>query len=86
MELNSIVVNHLGEELRGRKGQTSVQMGAEVDALALVRIGDSLAGAALPVAGGEEPLLLHVLEASLIEGAGDLESPEALFLRSYFRR
>ena len=85
MELNSIVIYHLGEELRGRKGQTSVQMSAEVDSLALMRVGDGFTGAAPPVAGDEQPLLLHILEAYLVEGTGDPDSPVAFFLYCSFR-
>ena len=74
MELNSIMINHLGEELRGRKGQTSVQMSTEVNSLALVWVGDGFAGATPLVVGDEQPLLLHILETFLIEGAGDPDS------------
>ena len=85
MELNSIVIYHLGEELRGSKRQTSVQMSAEVDWLALVWVGDGFAGAALLVTGDEQPLLLYVLEACFVEGAGDPDSPIAFLLRCSFR-
>ena len=85
MELNSIVIYHLREELRGRKGQTSVQMSTKVNSLALLWIGDGFAGAAPPVAGDEQPLLLHVLEACYVEGAGDPDSPVTFLLRWSFR-
>ena len=81
MELNSVMIYHLGEELRGRKGQTSVEMGVEVDPLAVARVGDGFFEAALPVTGGKKSLLLHVPEALLVESAGDPETAKSLFLR-----
>ena len=86
MELNSIVIYHLGEELRGRKRQTSVQMSAEVDSLALVWVGDGFTRAAPLVAGTEEPFCLHVLELLIVEYAGDPDPAEAFLLRRRFCR
>ena len=71
VELNTVMVYHLGKEIRGRERQTSIEVGAEVYPLAGLWVGDGFTETAPPVAGVEEPFILHAVELLVVEETRD---------------
>src|SRR4051812_44859715 len=81
MELHTVIVEDLDEEVRRWQVEAAVDVSAEQHPLAVFLCGDGVSRSAPPRAGDDEPLILHDLELRSIHGTGDPTTPHLLIIR-----